>query len=239
MKNLKTFAPIISAVILIGIVSGIVYYTNTHAKIEGEFCTTDIKEIRPNLQYTKIKEINKCTEVEKMLILSANEDDISKFIDFHNLSEVYLSCSKVNSSDSMKIGAFINLRKLYLYYTAIDLEGFDSNNLSYFGMLGSEIKHIDSLAKCASLKSITITDSTIDDSIVFYNGRLVMKDSGFLSSFDNLSDLTIEVDSIEDVSGICEMDSLQEFSVKAGTISDEQKQYLENSGIKVTMKKDS
>lgn len=239
MKTKKAFAAIIAVFILLGLVLGTVYFNKTYAKINGSIYKTDVKEIHTNLRYDKIKEINKCTEVEDMLVSNANEGDISNFRDFGELSQLYLSCSEVNNSDSRKISAFSNLRELYLYLTDIDFEGFDNNNLSTIITLNSNIKNFNSLADCLSLNSIEIIDSAIDDSIIYSNRKCVMKDSGFLSSFDNITELTIDVYSIEDVSGICEMDSLQKLTVNSDSISDEQKSSLEDSGIKVTLKEDT
>ena len=53
----------------------------------------------------------------------------------------------------------------------------------------------------------------------------------------NVTELAIYVDSIEDVSGICEMDSLKSLSVNEKSISDEAIDQLEDKGIKVTTKK--
>ena len=82
-------------------------------------------------------------------------------------------------------------------------------------------------------RSITI----VDDYIINSDGNFTMKDSGFLSSFDNVTELGIYIDIIEDVSGICEMDSLKSLSVSEGTISDQAIDQLEKKGIKVAQKK--
>lgn len=238
MKTKKVIVAIIVAFISLGIVSGTFYLRKTYAKIDGRICKTDIKEISPNLQYTKIKEINKCTEIEKMYLTSAYENAISSFTDFKKLSILLLSCSSVNSSDSRKMSTFSNLKELDIYITAIDFEGFNNGNISYLYTLLSEAKSFDSLAKCSSLKSIVIFDSVIDDSIIKSDGRFVMKDSGFLSTFDKITELKIDVDSIEDVLGICEMESLKTFTVSEGTISESDRKLLEEKGITVIEQSD-
>ena len=71
-------------------------------KDEGRICKSDIKKISPDLRFTKIKEINRCTDVEEMLLSLAYENAISSFADFKKLSVLSLSFSRVNSSDSKK-----------------------------------------------------------------------------------------------------------------------------------------
>ena len=135
------------------------------------------------------------------------------------------------------MSTFSSLQKLYIYSTDIDLEGFNNSNLSCVKILNSDVKNFYSLAGCLSLRSISLLDTIVDDNIINSDGSYVMKDSRFLSSFDNVTELAIYVDSIEDVSGICEMDSLKNLTVSEGSISDEAIDQLDEKGIKVTQKK--
>lgn len=167
---------------------------------------------------------------------SAYENAISSFADFKKLSELSLSFSRVNSSDSKKISTFSNLQELYIYRTDIDLKGIGNSNLSYVMMLESDVKNFDSLAQCSSLRSIVITNSLVDDSIIKSESKYVMKDSRFLDSFDNITELSIYVDNIEDASGICEMDSLQKLTVYSDSFPDEAKKILEDKEIKFILK---
>jgi Leucine-rich repeat (LRR) protein len=233
----KKVAAIIAALILLCIASGAVYLRKTYVKIEGHIYKTDVKEISPDLKFTKIREINKCTEVEKMYLSFAYENAISSFADFEKLSFLSLSLSSVTSYDSKKISTFSNLKELYIYCTDIYLEGFNNSNLSCVKIMNSDVKNFDSLAECLSLRSISLADTVVDDNIINSDGSYVMKDSKFLSSFDNVTELVIYVDSIEDVSGICEMDSLKSLTVSEGSISDEAIHQLDEKGIKVTQKK--
>lgn len=135
------------------------------------------------------------------------------------------------------MSTFSNLQELYIYRTDIDLKGIGNSNLSYVWMLDSNVKNFDSLAECLALRNISLTDTIVDDYIINSDGNSTMKDSGFLSSFDNVTELGIYIDIIEDVSGICEMDSLKSLSVSEGTISDQAIDQLEKKGIKVAQKK--
>ena len=127
----KSFAAIIAALILLCSASGAVYLRKTYVKINGKIYKTNIQEISPNLRFTNIKEINRCTEVEDLILTSAKENDISSFADFKKLSSLLLSFSRVNSSDSKKMSTFSNLQELHICRTDIDLEGFNNSNLSY------------------------------------------------------------------------------------------------------------
>ncbi len=236
MKTKKAFAVTIVVFILLCIVMGAICFRKTHVEIDGEFYKTDVKYIGPNLQYTKIEEINKCTEIEGMFLEYAYENDISSLTDFKKLSELNLAHSGVNSSDSKKIGKFSNLSKLFILDTVIDFEGFNNSSLSLFSTLDSEIKNFNSLAQCSSLRSIVITNSLVDDSIIKSESKYVMKDSRFLDSFDNITELSIYVDNIEDASGICEMDSLQKLTVYSDSFPDEAKKILEDKEIKFILK---
>ena len=82
----KSFAAIITSLIILCIASGAIYLRKTYVKIYGHIYKTDVKEISPNLRYTNIKEINRCTEVEDLILTSAHENDISSLADFKKLS---------------------------------------------------------------------------------------------------------------------------------------------------------
>ena len=170
-------------------------------------------------------------------IYKTDENAISSFADFEKLSFLSLSLSNVTSFDSKKISTFSNLKELYIYCTDIYLEGFNNSNLSCVKIMNSDVKNFDSLAGCLSLRSMSLLDTIVDDNIIYSDGSNVMKDSRFMSSVDNVTDLAIYVDSIEDVSGICEMDSLKSLTVSEGSISDEAIDQLDEKGIKVTQKK--
>lgn len=236
MKTKKTLSAIIAALILLCSVSGAVYLRKTYVKIEGRICRSDIQKISPDLRFTKIKEINRCADVEEILLSSAYENAISSFADFKKLSVLSLSFSSVNSSDSKKISTFSNLQELYIYRTDIDLKGIGNSDLSYVWMMDSDVKNFNSLAECLSLRSIVITNSLVDDSIIKSESKYVMKDSRFLDSFDNITELSIYVDNIEDASGICEMDSLQKLTVYSDSFPDEAKKILEDKEIKFILK---
>jgi len=102
-----------------------------------------------------------------------------------------LILSSVNSFDSIKMSTFSSLQKLYIYSTDIDLEGFNNSNLSCVKILNSDVKNFYSLAGCLSLRSISLLDTIVDDNIINSDGSYVMKDSRFLSSFDNVTELAI------------------------------------------------
>ena len=84
-----------------------------------------------------------------------------------------------------------------------------------------------------SPKSLSLTNTTIGYDITKSDEKYIMKDSGFLSDLDTVAELCIYVDSIEDVSGVCEMDSLQTFRVNKGSLSDEDKDMLKDKGVEV------
>ena len=84
-----------------------------------------------------------------------------------------------------------------------------------------------------SPKSLSLTNTTIGYDITKSDEKYIMKDSGFLSDLDTVAELCIYVDSIEDVSGVCEMNSLQTFRVNKGSLSDEDKDMLKDKGIEV------
>ncbi|MDE5556073.1 MAG: hypothetical protein K2J32_00040, partial [Ruminococcus sp.] len=175
---------------------------------------------------TSVREINKCTEVEQIWLTRASENTISKFRNFHNLNDLMIMSSDISSADCEKISKFDNLKELTFFRTNIDFKGFNSDTVSSIVFIWSTIKNFEALAECQSLKKITIDGLGISDSNI-------MNVSSVFANFDYVEELWLDVDKIEDVSGFLEMDSLKEFKVNKGTLSEDDKRLLEDKGISV------
>lgn len=84
------------------------------------------------------------------------------------------------------------------------------------------------------LKNYLYNSIISDNCIIVEDNKCVIKDSSVFASFDYVEELSIFVDKIEDISGILKMDSLKEFTVKKGAISEDDEKSLEDKGISVT-----
>ena len=104
-------------------------------------------------------------------------------------------------------------------------------------MFDSKVKNISELKNCDSLESISLASSSVAD-IIDYNEadkRLTMKDSSAFAELDNVKSLSINDAYIEDISGINDMESLEEFTATQGMIDDDMVKELEDKGVKVTL----
>ena len=214
---------IIISVIFVLIV-GYTYFKTHYAVIDNEIYKTDITYLHIfSLDDSEIKEINKCTEIEKMFVSKAVENSVSGFTDFHNLNDLTLLNCEISGNDTEKISKFDNLNTFSTLMTDIDLQGFNNN-----------IKNFKALSECSSLKKLAVYHSEIaDNCIVTEDGKYIMKDSSVFKNFDYTEELRIFVNEIEDISGILEMDSLNVFEVYKGTVSEDNVKLLEDNGISV------
>lgn len=235
MKSKKFTSILVIAVVLLSLVIGAIYFTTHYAIIDRKIYKTDIKNINIfSLNTIDIKEVNKCTKIEKMFWAEASENSIAKFKNFHNLNDLTIQFSELSSSDCEKISTFDNLDKLFTYYTNIDFKLFNNDKVSNIVLCYGEIINLKVLSECSSLKNLIIGYSTVSDNcIIVEDDKYIMKDSSVFASFDYVEKLRIDVDKIEDISGILEMDSLKEFTVKKGAISEDDKKLLEDKGISV------
>ena len=222
-------------IFILCLVLGLIYFDTHYAIVDHKIYKNDITYLNVlSLDNYEIREINKCTEIEKMILSEGNKNLISKFINFHNLNDLFLLFCEISSSDSEKISTFDNLKKLDIFITTIDFKSFSNDTISFITLVESEINNLESLSKCKSLKNLTINSSTISNNcIILENNKYVMKDSSVFASFDYIEELWISVDKIEDISGILEMDSLKEFKIDKGTLSEGDKKLLEDKGISV------
>jgi len=233
MKSKKVIRISAIAVVVLSLIIGAIYFYTHYAIIDRKIYKNDITYLRVySLDAPEIKEINKCTEIETMYLSRAHENSISKFINFHNLNDLMIMHSDISSSDSEKISMFDNLKDLTIANdTTVDFKGFNNDTVSHISFFESEIKNFKALSECPSLKGIVIYYSTVSDNCI--DNNYVMKDSSVFASFDYIEKLSIDVGKIEDISGILEMDSLKEFKVDKGTISEDDKKLLEDKGVSV------
>lgn len=230
--KLKRFINIITFVIILSLIIFNINYVN----IDGKYYNKDTKEISVHsFNDNDIRKINRCTKIETIYIVGASKNSVSKFSNFHNLSDLIIMRSNISSLDSEKISTFQNLKDLFItYYTTIDFKGFKNNTISSIKLFLSEITNLESLSKSSMLKHLSIFNSIISDNyIIKEDNKYIMKDSSVFASFDYIEELWISVDKIEDISGILEMDSLKEFKIDKGTLSEEDKKLLEDKGISV------
>ncbi|MDE6672610.1 MAG: hypothetical protein K2K16_10495 [Ruminococcus sp.] len=216
----------------------LIYYNTHYAKIGSRTFKTDVKEINfVDLDNNRnIRQLNKCREVENLFITANKENSFSKLRNFHNLTLLMIANCNISSKDCEKISQFDKLENLYFNWCDIDFTGFNSDTISYIQLYSSDIKNFKPLAECKSLKDICIVDSTISDCIIKENDKkYVMKDSSIFADFDYLEELWLSyVNSIEDISGILEMDSLKTLKVKKEAISEDNVKLLEDKGVTVT-----
>lgn len=237
MKYKKSIIISVVVIVVFSLIIGAIYFDTHYAVIDSKIYKNNVKYLRVfSLDDSRVREINKCSEIEEMFLSRASEDAISKFINFTNLNILTVSRSNLNNNDCKKISSFNNLKMLSASYDVnINFEGFNNKTVSSIEINLSNIKNLKSLSECQSLEWLGIVKSTVSDNcIVIENGKYVMKDSLAFSSLNNLTFLAITVDNIRDISGILEMDSLETFCVKRDSISEEDVKSLENKGITVT-----
>lgn len=212
-----------------------VYIKTHYVIIDNEMYKNDITHIQASLTLTNINEINKCDEIEDMILEYGNENSLTKLKNFPNLKEFSLYYSKISNTDCKKISSFNNLNYLKIYSSTVNLNQLNNNTLFFIGLMDNDIINLKSLSECCSLKKLVIIDSTVSDNcIVTENNNYVMKNSSVFSYFDCVENLTLYVGKIEDISGILDMESLKEFTVNKDSLSREDVKLLEDKGISIT-----
>lgn len=211
-------------------------YVFTHySLINNKFYKNDIKQLSiSSLNFFDIVELNRCEEIETLYINDIEENIISHFKNFQNLNKLVLLFCKINSSDIKRVNEFNTLKEFTVFSSNIDLNGFNSDTVYSIILEHSEVLNFIELVQCKHLKNLTLYKSKLNDCVVFKNSAYILIDSSVFSSLDNIINLTIDVDEIQDISGILEMDSLETFCVNKDSISEEDVKLLEDKGITVT-----
>lgn len=236
MKLKKITIISVIAIIVFSLILGIIYFDTHYAIIDKKIYKNDVKYLRIfSLDNSRIREINKCAEVEIMYLSGANKNAISKFMDFHNIKFLLLMQSEISSLDCEKLNKFTSLDNLEITsYSVIDFKKFTNPSVTVIDIFNSDLENIESLSKCKSLKSLTLSNTTYNNYIIMEDDKYVLSDSDSFASLDNIISLSVYVDEIQDISRILEMDSLETFCVNRDSISEEDVKLLEDKGIAVT-----
>ena len=224
-------------IVVFSIIIMITYFYTHYAIIGNKIYKTDVKLLDVySVNYAKIIEINKCNNLESMILSNIDESLLSKLKSSDNLRMLTLNQSIIDNADSKKIRLFNNISVLCLCFDSkINFRSFNSESISSITITLSNSENLDALSKCESLRKLNINQSTVSNNyIVVENMKYIMKDSSVFSLLDSVIDLTIIVDEIQDISGILEMDSLETFCVNRDSISEEYVKLLEDKGITVT-----
>ena len=246
-KKLKIIGIAVMTVVIVCLIAGFIYFDKHYAVINKKIYRNDIKTIigtnltkKDDIDYwidfdiTNIREVNKCTELEDMELEQTKENTISQLNDFPNVKYLEIFLSYIGSADIEKINSF-NLEELYIHSCHnVDFTGFNSDTISYINLFFSDIKNLKPLAECKSLKELSIHSAVSDYIIEEPFRNYVLKDSSIFADFDYIEELYLSMDSIEDISGILEMDSLKVLKVHEGDISEDNVKLLEDKGVTVT-----
>ncbi|MDE6672611.1 MAG: hypothetical protein K2K16_10500 [Ruminococcus sp.] len=240
-KKLNIIGTLAVYAVLFSLIAGFIYFDTHYTVINKKIFRNDIKTITGtnltkkddidcfiNFNITDIREVNKCTELEEMNLLSASDNIISKLNDFHNLKYLTIMNSDISSADCEKISQFDNLQSLEIHNADVDFKGFNSDTISYIELWGYiKAKNFEVLSECESLKNILVWSSEIHD-------NNIIEDISVFTDFDYIESLSLSIDRIEDISGILEMDSLKTLEVKKDAISEDNVKLLEDKGVTVT-----
>lgn len=233
MKYKKSIIISVVVIIVFSLIIGAIYFDTHYAVIGKKIYKNNTKSLSTFAFTVTPKELSKCTNLEELKLTGATENYISKLTDFNNLRQLMLIYSDVSDMDCKKISMFNNLGCLQFLESNVTLQEF--NNISTLRLFFSDVKNLELLSECESLKYLSIESSRIaNDCIIETNGKYILIDSSIFELFNNLISLSIVIDEIQDISGILEMDSLETFWVNRDSISEEDVKSLEKKGITVT-----
>ena len=243
-KKMKKVIFLLTTAIIITVAG--VFFRDSYVYLEESFIERKTEDIDVFLDKVNIKELNRCSNVKSMITVSASDERLSQLTVFENLDtlEILRSKEEISTGGITMINKQPNLKELGFLYSEADFNGISNSSVEKIIISASSVKNLRSIADCGALKKLILNKSVVDNCIIAeenignyeepYNFHL--RDSSELLVLNNVEELSLYNIYIEDVSGICEMDSLKSLIVSEGTISDEAIDQLDEKGIKVTQK---
>lgn len=214
----------------------LIYINSTCVKLNDVIHKRDIRSVTLySADDDDINNINKCNKLEQLSLSRINENQLAGIKKSNSIKELFVYYSTLHSIGIRNINSFNNLQTLTIIGSDIDFKYFNNKIVSAVNLYDCVIKSLNSLEKCNSLTNVGIMAPIVaDEYIVNENSEYVLKDSSIFTSWNTVQVLGLSIDKIEDISGILEMDSLNEFKVNKNSISEEDVKSLENKGVTVT-----
>lgn len=239
----KVLLGIVGGLLVLAVAAGVILREN-FVYIDGEIHNRDETDLHfIYMPATRISELNRCKDVEYLHVINIDNEQIEKMRVFEELKYLRLrnQLLDLNAPEIEKINQFPKLIWLDLLCYNADLSSLENDSITQIELEGGKYTFDDKgfLSGCPELESLRIQNSTIKGFITsiwnedYNNASYTLEDSSFLSDLDKVKTLVLDDMTIEDVSGILEMDSLEELSLIQCTIPEEFKKELEDKGINI------
>ncbi|MCQ2491271.1 MAG: hypothetical protein MJ079_06755 [Ruminococcus sp.] len=228
-------------VVIAGVVGGIVFRTQ-YVFLDDKVYKKDVKELDLYYSDNDVDELNKCSELEELIIRRIDDEFLTEMRTFQHLEHFTVFSSDIINDGMSKINSFPILNDMFIAYSHIDFGKMQNDSVKEISLYLSEIINITELANCRSLTNLDLFRVVMDNKIIVtqvantLDLKYTLKDSSDFSCLDNIRTLKISCIDIEDISGFMEMDSLKTLTVSQGYISEENISALENNGITVMIK---
>ena len=233
---------IITAITLLaaaGVITGTIIFKSKYVRINGTIHKRSVDKldlVKVQKKGFKISELNKCSELEYLSTEELNDDVLEDMGSFDKL-ECFANYGANIKNSASELNKYGKLDFILFQFSEVDLKGIKNNAVRIIIFSDSKVKNISELKNCDSLESISLVSTSVAD-IIDHNEadkRLTMKDSSAFAELDNVKSLSINDAYIEDISGINDMESLEEFTATQGMIDDDMVKELEDKGVKVTL----
>lgn len=228
-------------VVIAGVVGGIVFRTQ-YVFLDDKVYKKDVKELDLYYSDNDVDELNKCSELEELIIRRIDDEFLTEMRTFQHLEHFTVFSSDIINDGMSKINSFPILNDMFIAYSHIDFGKMQNDSVKEISICLSEITNIKGLANCRSLTDLMLLNIAMDNKIIVtkventLDLKYTLKDSSDFSYLDNIKTLSIVGIDIEDISGFTKMDSLETLTVSRGYISEENISALENNGITVMIK---
>lgn len=199
-----------------------------------------------DMSNTSIWQINRCKNLEMLYTSHMDSLKLKQLYIFENLTNLTISepDSALGTEEIEKLNLFPSLSSLSIQNAEVDLTALYSGTLEKLEVSDSNVtvNDLKLFANCPALKKLDLYRITMDDRFIFTEddslpggGKYTLTDSACLSDLDSVKRLALYQTYIDDISGILDMDSLEELWVAGGFLTDEQTKLLEDKGVYINV----
>ena len=168
------------------------------------------------------------------------EQDLKYIPDTPTLTRLAFTFNEID--DMSAVRAFHNAEYLHFLESHLNFADFSSDSISDLSIWSSYIKNFDNIGQFPNLERLELFNCSISNSDEYslkpMTGQTdwLIDDSSPLAGLDSVKTLVIERITVTDISGILDMESLEELQTYSSSFSAEDITALRDSGINVILK---
>ena len=178
-------------------------------------------------------------DLKRLNMVDPREQDLRYIPDTPSFSALSMYFNEIDDMSAVK--AFHNAEYLHFLESRLNFDGFGSDSVTDLSIWSSYIKNFGKIGSFPRLERLELFNCSVSDTEEYSSLSMLgetdwrLTDSSALAGLDSVRSLSISRIKVTDISGILDMESLEELKTYSSCFCAEDIASLRNAGINVIL----